>query len=242
MSKLSTSLVAEFIGTFALIFIGAGAGALNAGLVGVSFAHGLVIVGFAYAYGHISGTHINPAVTFAAMLTGKIKVSTAALYVGAQLIGAVLGVLLLKAIVAGPVEQGLGAHSFTAYDLAADQIGLLDDQVGDGAGAALLMEMALTFMLVFTVFATAMDPKGMGNLAPIAIGLAVVVGHLAGVSFTGASMNPARSFGPAIASGVLAGQVVYWVGPILGAIAAALVWEFGMLRGEPVPPKPEKSM
>jgi aquaporin TIP len=243
--RTGRAVTAEGIATGVFVFVGCGSVvAMTSGarlgleavalpgpatITGIALAHGLAIALLVAATARISGGHINPAVTFAAMLTGKIKVSTAALYVGAQLIGAVLGVLLLKAIVAGPVEQGLGAHSFTAYDLAADQIGLLDDQVGDGAGAALLMEMALTFMLVFTVFATAMDPKGMGNLAPIAIGLAVVVGHLAGVSFTGASMNPARSFGPAVVAGEWDDQWLYWLGPLIGGAIAGLLYEFVFL-------------
>jgi len=157
-------------------------------------------------------------------VTGKIKVSTGVLYVAAQLIGAVLAVLLLKTIVAGPMEGGLGAHGLNVFD---PQVGggILDDQIADGAGAGLLLEMALTFALVFVVFATAMDPKGPGHLAPAAIGLVIMLDHFVGIPMTGASMNPARSFGPAVVANVWTDHWGFWLGPIIGGAIAALVYE-----------------
>jgi aquaporin TIP len=245
--KTWRAVTAEFIATMLFIFMGCGAvvaatagvrfGLEEAGspsaaqITSIGLAHGLAIALLVAATAKISGGHINPAVTFGAMLTGKIKVSTGLLYIVAQLAGAVVGALLLKAVIAGPIEQGLGAHGISVF-VPGESLGLLDDQIGDGTGAALLVEIILTFMLVFTVFATAMDPKGLGNLAPIAIGFAVLVGHLTGIPLTGASMNPARSFGPAVVADVWTDQWLYWLGPLIGGAIAALIYEFVFLHRE----------
>jgi MIP family channel proteins len=231
---------AEFIATGLFVFIGTGAVvvAINSGaavvnggnaptpafVVSVALAHGLAIALLVAATAKISGGHINPAVSFAAALTGKIKVSTGALYVAAQLIGAVLASLALKAVIAGPYEMGLGAHGLNKV--------LLYHRIGSGAGAGLLVEVILTFTLVFVIFATAIDPKGLGHLGPAAIGLAVLVDHLIGVPLTGASMNPARSFGPALVANQWADHWVYWLGPLIGAGIAALAYEFVFLHRE----------
>jgi aquaporin TIP len=238
--KTWRAAAAEFIATALFVFIGtgavvvgvaSGAAAVSGGaaptpafVVAVALAHGLAIAVLVAATAKISGGHINPAVSFAAALTGKIKVSTGLIYAGAQLAGAVCGSLLLKAIIAGPFEAGLGAHGINKV--------LLDDQVGSGAGAALLVEIALTFALVFVIFATAIDAKGLGHLAPAAIGLTVLVDHLVGIPLTGASMNPARSFGPALVASEWADHWVYWLGPLIGGGIAALVYEFVFLNRE----------
>ena len=229
---------AEFIALVIFVFVGAGSVVVlqNVGEGGISFvtgvalAHGLAIALLVAATARISGGHINPAVTFSAALTGKMKVSVAILYIAAQLAGAVVGALLLKAVIAGPVEMNLGAHAIGVYDPQTGTGGLLDNQIGNGTGAALLVEGMLTFVLVFVVFATAMDPKGMANLAPIAIGLAILVDHFVGVPLTGASMNPARSFGPALVAGEWADHWVYWLGPLIGGGIAALVYEYVFLQ------------
>ena len=200
-------------------------------IIAVALAHGLASAMLVAATAKISGGHINPAVTFAAAITGKMKVSTGVLYIAGQLIAAVLAVLLLKTILAAPVEGGLGAHGISVF-IPGEEAGLLDDQVWNGAGAALLMEVALTFVLVFVIFATAMDPKGLGYLAPMAIGLAVLVDHLVGIPLTGASMNPARSFGPAVVANVWDNHWVYWLGPLIGAAAAGLVYQYVFLQRE----------
>jgi len=217
--KTWQAVLAELIATLLFVFVGAGSvivvgGPSDSGaVVAIALAHGLAIALLVAAIARISGGHINPAVTFGAVITGRMKLSTGILYVGAQLVGAVIGAILLEAALVGEVEGNLGAHS-------------LNLEVLDGEGAAVLVEAVLTFMLVFAVFATAMDPRGMANLAPIAIGFAVLVDHLVGLRLTGASMNPARSFGPALVADVWDNHWVYWAGPLAGGGLAGLVYFF----------------
>jgi len=213
------AVLAELIATLLFVFVGAGSvivvgGPSDSGaVVTIALAHGLAIALLVAAIARVSGGHINPAVTFGAVITGRMKLSTGILYVGAQLVGAVIGAILLEAALVGEVEGELGAHRLNLAAL-------------DGEGAALLVEAVLTFMLVFAVFATAMDPRGMANLAPIAIGFAVLVDHLVGLRLTGASMNPARSFGPALVADVWDNHWVYWAGPLAGGGLAGLVYFF----------------
>jgi aquaporin TIP len=191
----------------------------------IALAHGLAIALLVSATANISGGFVNPAVTFGAAIAGKLKVSTALFFIAAQLVGAVLGALLLKAVLAGPAELGhLGAHGINTT--------LLEDQVGGTAFAGVIVEAILTFVLVFVVFATAIDPKGPKHLAPMAIGLAILVDHLVGIPLTGASMNPARSFGPALVANYWHDLWIYFVGPALGGGAAALVYEYVFLNRE----------
>jgi len=207
--KLSTSLIAEFIGTFALIFIGAGAGALGiGGLVGVAFAHGLVIVSFAYAYGHISGTHINPAVTIGVWAAGKIDTVRALSYVVVQLLGGIAGGFVL-AWVLGPRGGTLGATV-----------------LGEGmtTTSGLVLELILTFFLVNAVMNAGISGKATipGGLA---IGFTLTFGILMGGPLTGGSLNPARTLGPAVATGNYADIWLYFVGPILGGVIAGLLYK-----------------
>ena len=218
--------IAELIATFAFVFLGAGSvvaavqflgtGDLTAaGLVMIALAHGLAIALLVAAVGRFSGGHINPAVTVSAVVTRKIGLVKGAMYVVAQLAGAATGALLLLAVIPDAFEGTLGAHA-------------LGNQIDAETG--LLVEAVLTFFLVFVIFATAIDPKGPANLAPIAIGLVVLVDHMVGVPLTGASMNPARSFGPALAASEWADHWVYWIGPIVGGIVAAVLYEMVFLR------------
>jgi aquaporin TIP len=218
--------LAELIGTLLFVFIGCGAVVVLAASVGslgdqdefgatfmsfviaIALAHGLAIGVLVAATAKVSGGHLNPAVTFGAIVTRRMKLGPGIVYIAAQLIGAVLGALLLDLV----LKDGgnLGAHS-------------ISDLV-DGNGSAVVVEIVLTFILVFTVFATAMDPRGMGNLAPFAIGFAVLIDHFVGVPLTGASMNPARSFGPALVAGEWDDHWIYWAGPLLGGALAAVTY------------------
>ena len=219
------AVFAEFVATLLFVFIGSGAvvgvvGVLGrpptediGALVAIALAHGLAIAVLVAATARISGGHVNPAVTFAAVITGRMKAGPGVLYIAAQLAGAVVGALLLKVVLVSSVEGNLGAHALNDSALSSDFAGLL-------------VEIILTFVLVFTVFAVAMDPRGPSNLAPIAIGLAVLIDHFVGVPLTGASMNPARSFGPALVANSWDDHWVYWIGPLTGGALAGLVYYF----------------
>jgi len=201
--------VAELIGTFALVFIGAGAGALGiGGLVGVALAHGLVIVSFAYAYGHISGTHINPAVTFGLVLAGVMSWTRALVYWIAQFLGGILAAALLAFLLG--VKSGLGAT-------------VLAPNISPLQG--LVIEGVLTFFLVNTVLHAAVAGKA-GNFAGLAIGMTLTLSILMGGPLTGASLNPARTLGPAILTSNLSEFWVYLAGTFAGAAVAAGVYKF----------------
>ncbi len=217
---------AEFIAMMIFVFIGAGSvvvtgtmigdGITPASLVAISLAHGMTITVLIAATSHISGAHINPAVTFAICLAGRMDTAKGTMYVIAQLAGAVVGAYLIAAVIPDAAEGNLGAHG----------LGLGVSPMG-----GLLAEIVLTFILVFAVFAVAIDPRGPQYLAPIVIGLAVFVDHLFGVTITGASMNPARSFGPALVAWEWADHWIYWVGPGAGAALAALGYRAVFLSG-----------
>lgn len=209
---------AELVGAFALTFVGAGAIMSGAGLVGVAFAHGLVIAVMASAVGHISGGHFNPAVTFGFLLTGRLAPALAVVYWIAQFAGATLAALLLWWIYPGDVrdQAKLGAP------LVADRIDV---------GAALVVEAILTFFLVWVIFATAADPRGtFRSIAGLAIGFTITLDILMGGPLTGAAMNPARAFGPQLVGNVWGDWWVWYLGPLIGGGAAALLYEFLYLR------------
>ena len=216
--------VAELIGTFALVFVGAATGLYQEGLLAVALAHGLTLAVFAYAFGHISGTHINPAVTFGLALNGTVTWSEAVVYWVAQFMGALLAAFALRSIV-GLVN----ANAFSA----AQTKGILTDQF---PYYALGVETLLTFFLVNTVLQTAVAGKG-GPLAGLAIGTTLTISILAGGPLTGASLNPARTFGPAVAAGTAADgmmYLIYFVGPLLGAALAVGVFKL-LSTPEPEP-------
>jgi MIP family channel proteins len=212
---------AEFIGIFALVFVG-GASIMAAamshntnGLLVAALAHGIILAIMVTATMRISG-HLNPAVTLGFLVTRRIEPTMAIVYIIAQLLGAAVAAYALKAIF--PVDVAVAAR------LGGQSIS------GDiSAGQAILCEAIATFFLVFVVFGTAVDPAA-PKVGGFAIGLAVTAGILAIGPLTGGSMNPARSFGPAVASGVLEGQLIYWIGPIIGGIAAALLYDGLFLR------------
>jgi aquaporin Z len=215
------ALVAEFIGTFALIFVGAGSIAADAlthgkvGLTGIAFAHGLTIAVMASATAAVSGGHLNPAVTFGALLGRKIDPLNALGYVVAQCVGGVCAGALLHAAV-------------PAAALSAVAVGTPAPAPGVGGGEALLVEAVLTFFLVFVVFGTAIDPRA-PKVGALFIGLTVTLDIFMGGPLTGAAMNPARWLGPALAGGGTLGNFwIYWAGPLLGGGAAALVYVFAL--------------
>jgi aquaporin TIP len=191
-----------------------------AALVAIAFSFGVALVVLVGATAAISGGHLNPAVTFAAVITGQMKLTVGVVYIAAQLLGAVVGIFLLDMLLVDSVTgpSNLGATGINSAAL-------------ESTGAAVVVEAILTFVLVFTVFATAIDKRGLGHVAPLAIGLAVFIDHFVGVPLTGASMNPARSFGPALVSDTWDDQWVYWIGPLIGASVAGLLYYFAYLRG-----------
>lgn len=228
MGTLPQKLVAEFVGTFALIFIGAGSicthqflisgGQEGLGLLGIAVAHGLTIAVMVSAIGHISGGHINPAVTIGFWVTRKMNTLEALAYWAAQLAGGVAAAYLLRALVPAEVWRAVGLGTPA---LAAD--------VSNASG--IVLEAVLTFFLVFVVFATAADPRGaFGKIAGFAIGLTVTADILLGGPLTGAAMNPARALGPALAAGQWAAHGVWWVGPLAGGVTAGWLYNAVFLR------------
>ena len=222
--SLGRRCLAEAFATFALVFAGCGAIVVNSerggsiGETGIAAAFGLVIMGMIYATGHLSGAHINPAVTLAFASTKHFPARDAIAYIPAQLAGAVVAALTLR----------------IAWDGTPARLGATVPSVG--VGAALLYEGVMTAFLMFVIMAVATDTRAVGGAAAIAVGGTVALDALFGGGVTGASMNPARSFGPAVASNFFEGHLVYWIGPIIGGIAAALLYNWLFLpRGvEPV--------
>ena len=213
------SCLAEALGTFALVFAGAGAMAVDAASggavtgVGVGLAFGFAVMAVVFALGHVSGAHINPAVTVAFLATGRIGAMRALAYVGAQLAGGVLAGLTIVAIVGDAGDAGATVP-----------------RIG-GTDAALLSEVVLTFFLALIVFGVATDERAQGAFAGIAIGAWVGLAATGWGPIANASMNPARSFGPAVAGGEWSAHWVYWAGPIAGVVLGAFV--YALLRARP---------
>ncbi|MFN0145719.1 MAG: MIP/aquaporin family protein [Dehalococcoidia bacterium] len=205
--------LAEAIGTFALVFAGPGAAAVNAASggavsgVGVGMSFGLIVMVMIFSLGHISGCHINPAMTIAFRALGRISTGRALGYIAAQLAGAVLAALAIVAIVGDAGDAGATAPRI------------------NGADAAFWSEVILTFFLAFVVFAVATDARAQGAFAAIAIGGYVGFAATGWGPVANASLNPARTFGPAVAANVWDAHWVYWAGPIAGALLAAAVYE-----------------
>ena len=217
---------AELIGVFALVFVGSGAimtsGRMTggAGLIVVALAHGLVLAVMVTATMRVSG-HLNPAVTLGFLATRRIEPMMAGVYVAAQFLGAILAAYALMVLFPEQLQEGmrLGGQR-VALDVETWQ--------------AIFLEAIATFFLVFVVFGTAVDPDA-PKVGGFAIGLTLAVAILAIGPMTGASLNPARSFGPAVAGQIFEGQIVYWVGPIVGGIVAALLYDTLFLRRAPEP-------
>lgn len=216
MNQSARSFLAEMIGTFGLIFFGAGSilqqqATQSVGTTGIAVAHGLAILIGVYAFGHISGAHFNPAVSFGMWMTRRIGLGKMLVYWLAQLVGASLAAGILGYLYqGGPVDVHLGTPT-------------IDPTIGSMTGV--LVEAILTFFLVISVFGTAVDPRAPSGFAGLAIGLTITVDVLMGGGLTGAAMNPARAFGPALASHYWQDQWVYWVGSLVGGGVAAVLYD-----------------
>ena len=214
--------IAECIGTFVLTLLGCGTAMFlgcntPAGVVGTAIAFGLTVIAMAYTIGSISGCHINPAITLAVALSGRMTWKDACGYWCGQIIGGILAgavLMLLASVVSAPdLTGGLGSNGVAN---------------AGGVGGALLVECLATFIFVLVVLGSTDAKKGAGNLAGLAIGLTLILVHLVCINLTGTSVNPARSLGPAIFAGgdALANVWVFFVGPFVGAALSACVWKF----------------
>ncbi|KAL1541902.1 putative aquaporin TIP3-2 [Salvia divinorum] len=223
--------LSEFLSTFIFVFAGEGSVlALDkmykdtdlsaSGLVLIALAHALSLFAAVASSMNVSGGHINPAVTFGALVGGRVSMLRAIFYWVAQLLGAVVASLLLR--------------------LATDGFRPIGFSVAAGVGVwnALLMEIVMTFGLVYTVYATAIDPRrgSLGTIAPLAIAFIVGANVLVGGPFDGAAMNPARAFGPALVGWRWSYHWIYWLGPFVGAALAGIIYEFGLIQAETTTP------
>jgi len=219
--------LAEAIGTYCLVFFGPLAIALAVGnfdknsvfgikdLIMISLAHGAAIGLMVYAFGHVSGAHFNPAVTISMLVTKRISIKEAIPYIISQIIGAIVAAASLKAII-----PDLGSKvNFGTQPGPSD---LLHQSVVSGVA----VEAILTFFLVTVIFMTAVHKKAPAGMYGLAIGGMIFLIHLVGVPLTGASVNPARTLGPAIISGYWTNHLMYWVGPIVGAVIAGLMMNY----------------
>ena len=218
--------VAEFIGTFALVFIGGGAIIVSRasggtiGLLEIALAHGLVLAVMVSALMRVSG-HFNPAVTLGFLVTRRIEPTMAGVFVVSQILGAVIAAYALKGLFPAEVFEAVrGGGQAISLDISGTQ--------------AFALEAIATFFLVLVVFGTAVDPQA-PRVGGFAIGLTVTFCILAIGPYTGASLNPARSFGPAVASGVYEGQLIYWLAPIVGGLLAAVLYDRVFLPRGPEP-------
>jgi len=225
---MTKKLAAEVFGTFWLVFGGCGSAVLAAafdgtdsnlgiGLVGVSLAFGLTVLTMAFAIGHVSGCHLNPAVTLGLVAGGRHPAKEAVPYIVAQVVGGVLGALVLYVIATGKADADLGG--FAANGFGEHSPG------GYSMGAAFLAEVVLTMFFLLVIHG-ATDKRAPAGFAPIAIGLCLTLTHLIGIPVTNLSVNPARSTGPALFAGSWAlGQLwLFWVAPIIGGVAGGAIY------------------
>jgi aquaporin Z len=230
METNSTSkFFAEFFGTMVLVLMGCGSaviaganGTTGVGLLGISFAFGLSVVAMAYAIGHISGCHINPAISIAMVVAGRMKAAEAAIYITAQTLGAIAGAAILMLIASGKAGYstavtGLGQNGFG--DLSPAHYSLQ---------SGFIAEVVFTFIFLFVIFGSTSTKNIHGGFAGISIGLSLVLIHIVGIPITGVSVNPARSIGPALLVG---GQAIsqlwlFIVAPVLGGVLCAVVWRY----------------
>lgn len=220
--------MAELVATYALVFFGTVSATLSlvvfkadmpVAILFIGLTHGLVISIMIYAIGHVSGGHINPAVTLSLLAAKKIGRTDAVGYIASQLIGGTLGAATHAALLPRGAEISFGLN----------QPGSI---IGNNAVTALGAEIILTFFLVLVVFGTAVHPSAPKGWAGFAIGVTIAVDHFIGIPISGASMNPARSLGPAIVSRNWNAHWVYWAGPVIGGLLAAAVYLYLLMRPE----------
>jgi aquaporin TIP len=226
MPTLARRLTAEALGTFGLVFVGAAVVVVNGGfpnsgigLLGIALAHAVVLSVMISATMTISGGHLNPAVTIGLLVGRRINAASAGAYIIAQLAAAVVAALLVKMLLPpNAVRNGV-----LGVPVIASSVTL---------GQAIGLEAVLTFFLMSAVYGTAVSPDA-PRIAGFGIGLVLLFDILVGGPLTGAAMNPARAFGPALVAGAWVGHLVYWIGPIAGAILATLLWEYVLLPRGP---------
>jgi aquaporin TIP len=226
MPSLARRLTAEALGTFGLVFVGAAVVVVNGGfpnsgigLLGIALAHAVVLSVMVSATMTISGGHLNPAVTVGLLVTRRIDIASAAAYIVAQLAAACLAAYLVKLLLPATAVR----NAMVGVPVIASSV-TLNQAIG--------MELVLTFFLVSAVFGTAVSPDA-PRVAGFGIGLVLLFDILVGGPLTGAAMNPARAFGPAVVAGEWVGHLVYWIGPIVGGILAAVLWEYVLLPRAP---------
>lgn len=210
---------AEFIGTLSLVLIGCGSAVFGADLVGISIAFGMTVTAMAYAIGPISGCHINPAISIAMTVAGKLPGKHLAGYIGAQVLGGLAGAALLFLMASG-VEGWDAAHSMGQNGFEEFSPG------GFNTMAAFIGEVVFTFLFLFVIFGSTSE-KASPGFAGLAIGMALVIIHLVSIPLTGTSVNPARSIGPAVFAGTehLAQLWLFIVAPVIGGVLAAITWK-----------------
>ena len=226
MPSLGRRLVAEALGTFGLVFVGAAVVVVNGGfpnsgigLLGIALAHAIVLSVMVSATMTISGGHLNPAVTLGLLSARRTDARSAAAYIATQLLAACVAAYLVKLLLPSSAVR----TSMVGVPVIASSVTL---------GQAIGLELVLTFFLVSAVFGTAVSPDA-PRVAGFGIGLVLLFDILVGGPLTGAAMNPARAFGPAVASGQWVGHLVYWIGPLAGGLLAALLWEYLLLPRGP---------
>ncbi len=222
MTSLPRRAVAEALGTFGLIFFGCGAVVMSSlpgagyGLLGVALAHAIVLSVMITATMNISGGHLNPAVTIGLWSVKRVDTTTAGAYVAAQVVGGILGAFVLRMV----LPAGITRIGTLGTPVLANAMTMMDGMV---------LEAVLTFFLVSAVFGTAVAPEA-PKVGGFGIGLVLFFDILVGGTMTGAAMNPARAIGPAVVSGTWYAQPVWWIGPIVGGVIAAQLWDRFLLK------------
>jgi aquaporin-4 len=219
---------AEAVATFGLIFFGTlsvtlsvvifGSGLSIQAIIMISLAHGAIIGLMVYSFGHVSGAHINPAVTIPMMITRRIGLADGAGYIAFQMIGAIAGAFAHRLILPQGAKVNFGVQPGPR------------DLLEGSAAAGLGVEIILTFFLLTVIFMTAVHKKAASGMAGLSIGGMIFLLHLVGIPLTGASMNPARTFGPAVVSGFWEFHWIYWVGPIIGGIIAGVIMNYVFVK------------